>query len=420
MGRAVILFALITGAFPMMLIVPGQRFFEFVGGINAQALYLFIITVLLLSVLTLDIEKTISKAMSYFWFFLFILFCIISFTWTQDTVFGLRMLVKLLAPFLFLIGILVYFGSEDTAKSERFIIFLAVVVLLLGVFNLLSQGALGPLKGTKGWGGGDVLSAPYMSPANFSFFMGTVALISLANFICVRKMIFFILYVAFSGAVLWAYTRISMAGLLIGSAMLVFMLLKSTMTRIIIPSTMAVLLLVSVFTVDSIRSRMFFNAQEISLSTALSNPNTLAESINTSGRTYLWGEAYKHFKHSSEITGAGIGSVDKWLESFRRTDALHSEFIRLYFELGMLGLLFYVMALIQMYSISFRIYRNYDDKTTQKYSSIAVAVLSFYVITLITDNSLNYVTEFGMYVFATQGLAMVAANRIANLKQEKR
>lgn len=40
--------------------------------------------------------------------------------------------------------------------------------------------------------------------------------------------------------------------------------------------------------------------------------------------------------------------------------------------------------------------------------ALAVALFLDYLVTMLTDNTLNYVTEFGVYVFASIGMYLVA------------
>jgi len=66
--------------------------------------------------------------------------------------------------------------------------------------------------------------------------------------------------------------------------------------------------------------------------------------------------------------------------------------------------------LLGMIQIIYKIINNIRSQVDRKYASIAVGGLTIYLITLFTDNTFNYVTEFGNYIYAFVGIA-VAQNK---------
>jgi O-antigen ligase len=105
---------------------------------------------------------------------------------------------------------------------------------------------------------------------------------------------------------------------------------------------------------------------------------------------------------------AGLGSVDHWLNLGGGVNALHSEMLRTYLDTGALGLTLFVAGLAQL---GYSVWRSAGPARVaptraRVRSALGCAALAYYVATLMTDNSLNYVSEFGLYVFALMGIAL--------------
>ncbi len=411
-GKKLLGFALLVGGFPITAIMPGVTFFNSFGGIAPQAALLFSLLISAMLFLLLNIELTARYLLRFYFCTSFILFIIASLVWGNDLIQGIRFIVKLIAPILFMFtAMIVCKTDKDVAMTERMVVICGLSVMSFALANTL-MGGLIDTGSRVDWVGKNMLTAPYMTPANFSFLMGAVAMLSLGNYLSHRTRGWLILYLAFSGAVLWAFTRISLAGWLIGTGVCVLLFARSKVIKILIPVTIGLVSVASILTVDSLRDRMFFTGSNMDLSTAISDPGKLLSQVNTSGRTVLWAEVEEVLGKNSAIVGSGIGSVDSWLAR-KNYSRMHSEYLRLYYDVGIVGLGLYLLIALSLIQNMRKLSRS-SDSDTRKLAAVAAASLTYYLITMATDNTLNYVTEFGLYVFVFAGLAFNVSLRHKN------
>lgn len=404
--KGLVYYVLLTSGFPITMLMPSVSIY----GINPQAAYLFLILFAISLACFRDVAFCMRSLQINIVFFIFLFYAFISVAWTSDYYIAIRMLTKLAAPFFLIVSVKMFLRRPNDLVLAEYVIFCCVIgVLIIAVTNNLSGGMLGDPRGTSKWIYRNYLTAPYMSPANFSFLMGSGAILAFGNYLSKLKIIYLLIYIILAAAVCWSFTRISIAGLVVGTSLCLLLLSKSNFIRIIAPTILILTIGIAFLTVDALKERMFFQEKKVSINKAVDNPTDIIDSINTSGRSHLWSIAIKKFFYKSPIFGAGIGSVDKWLGDKHRSMRLHSEYLRILFDLGLIGLSLYLLALTYFFLKLIKIYRSSDSASVEKkYSVVAIATITYYGITLFTDNSLNYVTEFGVYVFTYIGFAHVA------------
>lgn len=409
-ARKLVLFILATGGIPLALMARDIRFLGVLGGgINAQALYLFVMILSVWVAFLPRFDELIRELLSYKAFLGFLIFCVVSLVWTTDIVYGFRMLAKLLSPFLFYAAVKAFLRSKSDLKSAEKMIFAScLIVLFLALLNNLSGGWLAPDRENMEWVRRNVLTVPYMSPANFSFLLSCGALLALGNFMASRKPGFLILYGVFAGATFWAFTRISMVGLVVATSIYIFLMTRSLWVKVTLPLILVSILVVAIFAIPALRARMFMDSN-ITLSAVVDNPEKAQSLVYMSGRKKLWQDAKKNFVEQNPLIGRGVGSVDFWLDHRNPPSRLHSDYLRIVADVGFIGLGLYIAAMVHFLKRLMALRRTTKNKDVKKYATVAISALAFYAITLSTDNSLNYVTEFGLYVFSFIGLALLSA-----------
>jgi len=395
---------------PVTLFISGFSGTEAaLGGLGAQAVYLLIIfSAMLLGVVTTH-RRSLKVAIKFPLFIAFIIFCSASIAWSENIAHGMRFLIKLVSPLLMMM--LCYATATRTEFAERLersVLICCGAVMALSFLNY-AAGGIDVASARVDWSSRSILTAPYMSPANYSFLMASGAILSLNKFMSFRRAIHLALCLVFSACVFLAFTRISIGGLSIALTCSLFLLSKSNLTRILLPLALIIGLVSSFALYEPLRQRMFFSGSSVDIST--SNVQKLSESIDTSGRTLLWERAFKKFDDNNILIGAGLGSVDGWLADKLGGTRLHSEYLRLYFDVGLIGLSLYVLFLIFCLIKSISLLGKARTKQTKYYASLSISMLIFFSITLFTDNSLNYVTELGFYVFIPFALLFSSLNR---------
>jgi O-antigen ligase len=401
--RWLMLAILLVGGFPVTIFMPQDNFF----GLHAGGAYLTIILSALFLSFLFAIPNFFAQSFRYGFFLAFITYCLLSLSWTPDIGWGLRMLVKLASPFMFFIAMQAFFKEDlDLKTAERMITVCCLIVSALAVVNTVGGGVLA--KGEDMFNvRNNYLTAPFMSPANYSFLIGSGAILALCNLLQTRKVSHFLLFMLLSVFVFWAFVRISMVGLIAAIAVVFFLHTRNVAIKFMIPLTIVLIFVVCFFTVDKFRARMF-KSDKVSLETVMGTDlNKIDKLIYTSGRTQLWRKVNTEFFHKAPLVGMGIGSVDYWLErNFK--GRLHSEYLRILSDTGLVGLCLYLLSILQFYARLVGLYLRSKDPDVQKYTAMALAGLTFYLITLATDNSFNYISEFGLYIFTFMAFAFVS------------
>ncbi len=393
---------LLTGGIPYTLFMPKAIFL----GVSPQAAYLFLLMSVTLLALLFYVQGVMELSVRFWAVSLFLFYSLITLSWATDVAIGLRMLMKLAAPFLFFFALQLILRSEEDLKSATRAIFLCCfAVLILAVVNTLTRGALYVQEGREyQLATTHSFTAPYMSPATFSFLLGSGALLALGYWFANRKFIFMAIYVVLVVAVFLAFVRISMLGIVVGTGIIIFLMARSLAPKILFPLFIVVIFVTVFFTVESFRTRMFKSSHVTLEALVKTDPKNLDNLVHTSGRTLLWKQAAAQFLGKDILLGGGVGAVDTWLQQKMK---LHSEYLRLLCDVGVTGLLLYLGALGQITAGMVMRFFRADDPLGRQFAATGLGALAFYAVTLATDNSLNYVTEFGLYVFALAGATFV-------------
>src|SRR5690606_15929122 len=105
--------------------------------------------------------------------------------------------------------------------------------------------------------------------------------------------------------------------------------------------------------------------------------------------------------------GSGIGATQDFFyeQSVGGLGVIHSEYVRMLSEIGILGLTLFVFVVLGYLWRLFRILRSRKRTDIRKYALAGTGGLTAYMIFIATDNGFDYVTQFGLYVFAFVAMA---------------
>lgn len=407
-----LLFSLLAiGGFPFAGFFPDFRAFGFLGGMNLQAtLLLTYVSFLALAMLTVRWPPPGFKKETAI-IVLFLLFSAVSVLWSANVVEATRGLIKIAAPFMML-SLAYSVGRQSDAydRARVLTILLVLSVILLAVVNVFSGGVLHPLKGTVTHWGWSSLQAPGMSSADFSFLVlvGTI-LIAIQCIERRLRVVSLIILGVLILALVWAFVRITFLAAIMAVGALLLIMTRGGMRKIAIFSAIALFAIMGAFS-DAFQSRMFYDHRVYGTLDFLQSPLAAMQHIDTSGRLTLWLNALDYFSPHNALIGSGVGAIERWIEDSGLRSELHSEYLRLYIELGIVGLLLYVWIHLQLLGSLYKVAGGADRKVrSQNVTGIALVIA--YLVTLLTDNSLNYVSGFGFYVYAFVGLALGRASR---------
>lgn len=412
-ARGAMFFVLAFSGFPLPMLVGDGVFLGFVGGVNIQALYLFLLMFVAFIVVLFHGSQAITSS-PWFWVYLFfIAYSAVSVSWSPSIEQGLRWVAKISAPLVFLLAFMVTMKRrKHLLTADACILVLCLFLAILAGINTLAGGIFGGTTGAASWGIVDSLYLPGTARSVLSFLLGLAGMLALGKYMESRSRLCFILFCIFSLTVLWSFVRIGMAGYVVGVSIIVWSMARSTIVRYALVGTLAVSSILAPWMSSSLNERTFMQAEEFDLSEAISDPQLIIENLNTHGRTALWQIADQTLADRDHFFGAGLGAVD---HALGQTE-LHSEYFRLYLELGIFGLACFALVFVFILYRLIRLSKSLSSPIVRMRASVAIGGLSSYLITLATDNSLSYVSEFGLYVFAFVAFALVAV-RVAVLER---
>jgi hypothetical protein len=207
--------------------------------------------------------------------------------------------------------------------------------------------------------------------------------------------------------VIGAFQRTSAAALFIGCSVITLLGTRG-FVRLLLPISGVVGLPLLIVFNANFRQRMFFDASDSEA--LLKDPLGALQAINGSGRFSLWDEMLARFYTPHPAIGSGIGATQDFLYSRSAIGqgVVHSEYVRLLCELGVVGLILFTVAMLSYLITLMRSPAPPSPSVARAYTLAAIGGLVTYLIYMATDNSFDYVNQFGAYIFALIGLAIKA------------
>lgn len=327
----------------------------------------------------------------------FLLFCALGVAWSPSYTYGLRMWAKLSAPFLFLLVMsLVMRAPKQLHRLENVILGSGVVVALVAAGSFLG-----------GWRteGIVAIGIPGLGPSATSLNLAIIAVVAFAGGRISGPHWKTGLALCLGLAVIACNTRISIGGMFVGAS-LVMLFASSGVWRIMLPAA-GLLGFPALFLLnDTFKERMFKGSSDISVDMVLSQPVEAIGRIHGSGRFDVWQQMLDLFFASNPIIGSGTGTTQHYFYTHTAgLQVIHSEFVRILIETGVVGLGLLICALFAYgYRLS-RIYRHANAPETKRFALAALGGLVVYVLFMATDNAIDYVGPGGLFVFALIGMA---------------
>ena len=390
--------ALLTGPFPLGL-GADDLINTPIGRMSSSAIRLFGLWLAAVFVIFLHFNKLWEYFVRYRLHFLFLLFCTFSLIWAPSLPYGARMLAKLTAPFLFLLLVLIVVSKKDQLKmAEQLIIGSGCLLLLAAMTTKLLGMNTHPF-----------LTVPGLSPAVFSAHLVIVSMLTLGKLIIEKKLTNLFLLVIFFLAILAAFTRIPIFGLLIGASVILFFSYRG-IGRLLLP-TVSLLGLISLFLLnEQFRARMFIGGDKLTAGEILEKPGEAFSNIYGSGRFAAWETVLDKFFDPTPSLGSGVGATQEFFYSHSSTGlgVIHSEYVRLLAEVGIIGLVLFLLAFLAYGRQLRHTLLHAQTPTTKKYTLAALGGIIAYLVFIATDNGFDYVNQFSIYVFTLVAMSLKA------------
>jgi O-antigen ligase len=388
--------SLLTGALPLTLGREGMLA-GFLGRLDLSAMRLLGFWLAAGLVLLLQLRRSTPYLVRYPVHIAFLLFGVLALWWAPSLLYGARMLAKLSSPLLALLLVMLAVTTAGQLKvMERLMIGGGVLVVSI---SLVTTAA--------GWGGESVgLTVPGIGPALFSAFTVVIAILALVRMRDEQPAANLLILLVMAAATLAAFTRITIAGLFLGCSVVLFLSARG-LWRVLLPVAGTCGGILLFFLSDTFKSRMFVDPGKIAFAALLEDPGAVLSHVHGSGRFVAWAFAMKEFFLPSPLIGSGIGATQHYYYSQSATGlgVIHSEYVRLLSEVGAVGLLLFLAAMLVYLIRLARTYRAAPNTASGRYALAGIGGLVAYLVFMATDNAFDYVNGFGLYVFCLVGMS---------------
>lgn len=327
-------------------------------------------------------------------FILFIVWEIWGLSYTPSTEFGFRMILKYIYPLLLaLFASSVVRDKEIVLKSLLSARWVAAFTILIYFVPILLPLFIGV----------------FWHPAALATHYIPMSMISLALYIYSNKkaknLIFFVIFSL--PCFIWVF-RTDIMGLFV--ALSAFALIKYRLKAVPVVLLLGVLSVASLFYIPSIKAKMYYNPDEVSLSDFLTG-NVDETNINTSGRGPMWEDCKRWFYEEHELIGSGTGRVQKYMYTeatgFRKGGQIHNDFLVLMCDNGLIGLSLYLLSALGAFIHCVYIYHKQSSSAVLRMCAIvAGSSLLGVVVTMYSDNTLSYSMATLSYPWGLYGMTL--------------
>ncbi len=165
---------------------------------------------------------------------------------------------------------------------------------------------------------------------------------------------------------------------------------------------------IAVFTIPALREKMFKDSQEVSFE-QLQEGEISQDEINSSGRFSLWEHLQEKFYYGHEMIGSGTGSVQNYMysnEIFGGLKVAHSDYIQMLCDNGIISLILYLLIACSVIIHCFIVFHSNDDTAIKICAIVAGSSLAGVVITMYSDNTVNYSMATLSYPFGFYGMML--------------
>lgn len=187
---------------------------------------------------------------------------------------------------------------------------------------------------------------------------------------------------------LWVF-RTSIMGSLV--AIMAFYFIRYRLRSLPIIFGIIVLGVVAVFTIPSLREKMFYD-KNITLET-FREGKVSSDQVNTNARAAMWEMLEKRFYNEHELTGSGTGSVQNYMYNhvvFGGLKVPHSDLTQMKCDNGLIGVVLYGLVILLIFGHAFLTYWGTRDNALRLMAIVAGASVMGVFVTLYSDNVVNY------------------------------
>lgn len=228
----------------------------------------------------------------------------------------------------------------------------------------------------------------YATARAINFISMMVLSLALFHFTAEKKKNLILAVVFILPCFLWVF-RTSIMGSLV--AIMAFYFIKYRTKSLPIIAGILFAGVAAVFMIPSLHEKMFGD-QDISMTDFRQGEVTM-DNVNTNARQAMWEDLMWRFYEGHEITGSGTGSVQNYMYNnkvFGGLKVCHSDFVQMLCDNGVIAIVLYVIMALVIYFHCCFVYWGSRDSRIRLSAIVAGASLMGVLVTLYSDNTVNY------------------------------
>ena len=334
-------------------------------------------------------------------YFVYIIWLIVGLTYSPAPSYGFRVILKYLYPLLIMM-----FASATVRDKEIF--FEASIwarrVAIISIFVFFVPFVVRLFPGVFWYGTASAINYISMCILSLALFFHTDQ----------KKANLIMAIVFMMPCLLWAF-RTSIMGTTL--AIMMFFFIKYRLKSLPVIIGLIVLFVLLVFSVPSIREKMFFN--EADGMTQLEPSDISLDNINSNGRFAMWEWSMDNFFKGKEMIGSGTGNLQETFYSLRHPFGTiricHNDYVQILCDNGLIGIILFGLSFVFLIGHCFMVYQNKGHDTSIRICAIiAGASAAGVLLTMLTYNVINYTMATLSYPCGFYGmmLGMMAKHKI--------
>lgn len=360
------------------------------SGLDLMAVRLLVLELFSLLGLFVVKNKPVWSLPSILYIF-YIIWLFIGLSYTESITYGIRVILKYLYPLLIML-----FASSvvhnwevyiKSVKGARLIALISLVFAFIPFIGFLVPGVF--------W---------YGTARAINYISMTILSLGLYFYFGRNKRDLFYVVLFALPCIIWVF-RTSIMGTVF--ALMVFTFFRYKLKSLPVIFLIFVLGISSVFFIPAIKEKMF-KTENLTVLDFIDGKIS-KDDIDSNARFAMWEYLEDKFYNNSIILGAGTGSVQNHLYNnyvFGGLKVPHNDFVQIRCDNGLIGYILYLMIVISAVIHSFIIHNRYKHPVIKSSSIVAGSAIAGVVLTMVSDNVVNYSMATLSYPFGFYGMML--------------
>lgn len=370
------------------------------GGLDLMAIRLLVLELFCFLGLFIVKNNPIWNSISILYIF-YIIWLFIGLSYTESITYGIRVILKYLYPLLIML-----FASSvvrnwevyiKSVKGARLIALISLVFAFIPFIGFLVPGVF--------W---------YGTARAINFISMTILSFGLYFYFGRNKIDLFFAVLFTLPCIIWVF-RTSIMGTVF--ALMVFTFFRYKLKSLPVIFLIFVLGISSVFFIPAVKEKMF-KTENLTVQDFIDGKIS-KDDIDSNARFTMWEYLENKFYNNSIILGSGTGSVQNHMYNnflFGGLTVPHNDFVQIRCDNGLIGYILYLMIAAFAVIHSFIIHNRYKHPVIKLSSIVAGSTIAGVVLTMVSDNVVNYSMATLSYPFGFYGMML---GLIEGYKQDK-